>query len=128
MRKELRLIVLGAMGRIPYAGVAWQTMQYVEGLRRLGHDVYYIEDTWDWPFDPIKNTITNDSSYTLAYLARQMEWCRMSNRWAYRAVEQNHRIYGLSKCEFVRVFKQADALINLNGATELHEEHFLVPV
>ena len=52
MSQRARLLVLGMMGRTPFAGVAWQVLQYLEGLRRLGHDVYYIEDTGDWPYDP----------------------------------------------------------------------------
>ncbi len=128
MSKKLRLIVLGAMGRTPFAGMAWQALHYVEGLRRLGHDVYYIEDTWDWPYDPEKNTITNDSSYTVNYIARLMAWCGMRGRWAYRAVEQDSRIFGLSESEFARVFEEADALINVTASTELHEEHLNVPV
>ncbi len=116
------------MGRIPFAGMAWEALHYVEGLRRLGHDVYYIEDTWDWPYDPEKNTVTNDSGYTVNYLARLMAWCGMSDRWAYRAVEQESRIFGLSKSQFKRVFAQADALINVTASTELHEEHLNVPL
>ena len=49
MGKPLRLVILGMMGRTPFAGVAWQALHYLEGFRRLGHDVYYIEDTNDWP-------------------------------------------------------------------------------
>ena len=116
------------MGRIPFAGMAWEALHYLEGFRRLGHDVYYIEDTWEWPFNPEKNAVTNDNRYTLNYLAHLMAWCGMSDRWAYRAVEEDGRVYGLSESEFVRVFEQADALINLTASTELHEEHFKVPV
>jgi hypothetical protein len=61
MSRKLRLIVLGAMGRIPYAGMAWEALHYLEGFRRLGHDVYYIEDTAEWPYDPEKDTLTDDT-------------------------------------------------------------------
>src|SRR5262249_22477629 len=46
------VIVLGMMGRTPFAGVAWQVLHYLEGFRRLGCEVYYVEDTGDWPYDP----------------------------------------------------------------------------
>jgi len=45
MGRRLRLVVLGMMGRMPLAGVAWQALHYLEGFRRLGADVYYVEDT-----------------------------------------------------------------------------------
>lgn len=60
MRKPLRLIVLGIMGRTPFAGVALESLHYLEGFRRLGHDVYYVEDTTEWPYDPEQNTVTAD--------------------------------------------------------------------
>jgi len=126
--ERLRVIVLAAMGRTPYAGMAWQALQYVEGFRRLGHDVYYVEDTWDWPFNPEANAVTSDNRYTIEYIARLMEWCGMKDRWAYRAVEENGRVYGLSDAQFVSVFEQADVLVNVTASTELHEEHFKVPI
>ena len=52
MSKGLRLIILGAVGRIPFAGMAWELLHYMEGFRRLGHHVYYIEDTNIWPLIP----------------------------------------------------------------------------
>jgi hypothetical protein len=128
MSQRLKIIVLGAMGRIPFAGMAWEALHYVEGFRRLGHDVYYVEDTWDWPYNPEKNAVTDDSRYTVGYVARLMDWCGMSDRWAYRAVEQDGRIYGLSESRFKRVFREADALVNVTASTELHDEHFEVPV
>jgi hypothetical protein len=116
------------VGRTPFAGVAWQALHYLEGFRRLGHDVYYIEDTRCWPFDPEQDRITDGSRYTVNYIARLMDWCGMSDRWAYRAVAQSGRIYGLSESKFKRTFKQADALINVTAGTELYEEHLRVPV
>lgn len=55
-----RIVVLGIMGRTPFAGVAWQALHYLEGLRRLGFEVFYVEDTDDWPYDAARDTITAD--------------------------------------------------------------------
>ena len=128
MSKKLRLVILGMMGRTPFAGVAWQVLHYLEGFRRLGYDVYYVEDTGDWPYDPEQNTITDDCSYTVNYIARLMAWCGLPDRWAYRAVAQGGRTYGLSESQLSRLFEQADALVNLTGATVLRDEHLRVPV
>jgi hypothetical protein len=125
---KLQIIVMGIMGRTPFAGVALESLHYLEGFHRLGHDVYYIEDTWEWPYNPELNTVTDDCSYTVNYIARMMSWCGLPDRWAYRAVENDGRIYGLSGAQFARVFDQADILINLTGSTLLHDEHFRVPI
>jgi hypothetical protein len=42
---QLRLVVVGTLASIPYAGMTWMTMQIVAGLRKLGHDAYYFETT-----------------------------------------------------------------------------------
>src|SRR6185369_1992339 len=66
--RPLRIVVLGMMGRMPLAGVVWQVLHYLEGFRRLGFDVYYVEDTGAWPFDPEQNTISDDCSFTVRHI------------------------------------------------------------
>src|SRR5205823_294783 len=86
------------------------------------------EDTGDWPYDPVQNAITADPCYTINYIAQMMEWCGLRDHWAYRSAAEEGRIYGLSDAQFSRLFQQADALLNLTGATVLREEHLRVPV
>jgi hypothetical protein len=38
-----KVVVLGLMSHYPVAGVAWQTVHYLLGFKRLGFDVYYVE-------------------------------------------------------------------------------------
>jgi hypothetical protein len=122
------VVILGILGRTPFAGVAWQVLHYLEGFRRLGYDVYYVEDTGDWPYDPEQNTITDDCRYTTAYIARLLGWCGLEGRWAYRAAAQGNRTFGLSEGEVAGLFRQADLLVNLTGGTVLRDEHLAVPV
>ena len=128
MSKPLRLVIMAMMGGTPFAGVAWQVLHYLEGFRRLGHEVYYVEDTWDWPYDPEKNAITDDCRYTVNYIARLMEWCGLRERWAYCAAAQGNRMFGLSDSQVSRLFESADVLVNLTGETFLREQHLRVPV
>src|SRR5262249_22382328 len=116
------------MGRTPFAGVAWQGVHYLEAFRRLGHHVYYVEDTGAWPYDPEQNTITDDCSYTVNYIGRLMDRCGMRGRWAYRSATGGGQTLGLSEPQVSKVFQEADALINLTGATLLGAEHLRVPV
>src|SRR5712692_134696 len=117
------------MGRIPFAGMAWEALHYLEGFRRLGHDVYYIEETWNWPYySPSQSKVAEACRSTAGYIARMATWCGMRDRWAYRATAQKGRIYGLSESEFAKVFQEADALVNLTGSTVLPEEHLKIPV
>jgi hypothetical protein len=126
--EKLRLIVFGAVGRIPFAGMAWEALHYLEGLRRLGHDVFYVEDTNAWSYDPQLDSSSPNCTHAVDYIARVMAWAGLSDRWAYRAAEPDGSIYGLSEASFQQLFNDADALINWGGSTILRDEHLRVPV
>jgi hypothetical protein len=121
------VVVLGMVGRMPLAGVAWQALHYLEGLRRLGLEVYYVEDTAEWPYDPERNTISEDCAYAVEFLGRLMSWWGCPENWAYVSATER-RVHGLSESKLDRLLRRADALVNLTGATVLREEHLRVPV
>jgi hypothetical protein len=123
-----RLVLFGIVGGMPVAGVTWQVVHYLEGFRRLGFDVYYVEDTGRWPYDLDKNTITDDCRYAVSYLGEVMERYGFGDRWAYRAATPDGRTFGLSESRLERLFQEADALVNITGSTVLHAEHQRVPV
>jgi hypothetical protein len=120
------LVVLGMMGRMPVAGVTWQVLHYLEGFRRLGVTTYYVEDTGEWPYDPDRNTISDDPSYAVRSIGTLLERYGFRARWAYRAADG--RVFGLSAGELRRLLERADVLVNLTGATVLREEHLRVPI
>jgi hypothetical protein len=126
VRAGRTLVVFGMMGRMPVAGVTWQVLQYLEGFRRLGLSTYYVEDTGEWPYDPDRNTISDDPSYAVRSIGALMREYGFGDRWAYRAFDG--RVFGLAAAELGRVLQRADALVNLTGATVLREEHLRVPV
>src|SRR5579884_1402755 len=120
--KRLRIIVLGTLAAIPYAGMAWMHMQITIGLRRLGHDVYYFETTSAWPYDPIRQTPVGDSDYALPYLVRVAESFGLSDRWAYRRSYSDKEWFGLSQTRAEDLLAHADAVLNVAGATKLAGE------
>lgn len=122
------MIVLGILGQSPFAGVAWQVLHYLEGLSRLGCEVYYIEDTGDWPYDPEQNIVTDQLDYTINYIGRLMTWCGLTDRWAYCAPIPSDQTYGLSRSKIFELLEGADALINLTGSSVLQDQHLRVPV
>ena len=106
-----RIIVLGIMGRSPFAGVAWQVLHYLEGLRRLGVDVYYVEDTGEWAYDVDRETSTDDHSYPVRYVGRLMDWTGLADRWAYRAGGKDGDVFGLSRQQLADVFDEQAQLL-----------------
>ena len=69
MTSSLRIVVTGLIGQYPLGGVTWDYLQYVLGLRDLGHDVYYLEDTGQWPYTPATDGVGKDCDYTVGYLS-----------------------------------------------------------
>jgi hypothetical protein len=120
--KPKRIVVVGAVASNPYAGMAWMHMQITAGLRRLGHDVYYVETTSSWPYDPIRNTPVADSDYALPYLKRVAESFDLGGRWAYRRSYSDKAWFGLPRAKAEELLGHADAVLNVAGATRFAEE------
>jgi hypothetical protein len=122
MKSKLRIIVTGLVGLYPVGGVAWDYLQYVVGLSRLGHDVYYFEDTWSWPYHPIEKQHTDDGNYSAQYIGDffNLYAPELKNRWLYFHLHETH--FGMSKSAFDEVAKTADVFLNISGACMIPDE------
>ncbi len=118
---RLRIIVTGLVGLYPVGGVAWDYLQYVVGFARLGHDVYYHEDTWSWPYHPIERTYTSEGDYSAGYIDGFFKSYApdLANRWHY--LHLHEKSYGMSGAAFDEVAKSADLLLNVSGACMIPE-------
>ena len=128
MPSRKRIVVLHLAGRYPLGGIGWQAVHYVLGLARLGHDVYYVEDSGGPnPYDPRVRSVVEDSSYSVAFLADVMGRFGLADRWVYvDGVTGVH--HGLSRDRLTRIYQDADALFNVCGATKLTEDHLQCPI
>ena len=122
-----RIVVLHFVGQMPLAGIAWQAMHYVLGLERLGYEAWYVEDHGANPYDPRANSVVMESDYNVAYVARMMAAYGLADRWAYWDAV-NDVYHGLSRERVRELYREADGLINLCGATRLRDEHMACPV
>jgi hypothetical protein len=122
MTSSLRIIVTGLVAAFPLGGMAWHYLQYVLGLARLGHDVYYFEDTGDIPYNPVEGGRSWDCAYNVAYLARAMARFGLADRWAYGSAEQGPW-FGLSDPQRAAVLNSADLLLNISGSLDRPEEY-----
>ena len=127
MADRLSLIVTGGLGHMPFAGVTWQVLHYLEGFRRLGHRVFYLEDTGAWPFDPERGVVSEDVGPTLAFVRRTLERVRLDDAWAYRDAVDG-RLHGVSEERLRAELERADVLVNVSAVTVLGDEHKQVPV
>ena len=122
-----RVVLLHFIAQMPMAGIAWQALQYLVGLQKLGYDTWYIENHGANPYDPRANSVMMDCTYNVAFLKRLIERFGFKDRWAYRDAI-NDVYHGLSRERVFELLKSADALINLCGATKLRDEHMACPV
>jgi hypothetical protein len=127
LNQHRKIILHHFVGQMPLAGIAWQAMHYLVGLQRLGYDVWYVEDGGANPYDPRVASVMMSCAYNVAYLRRAMENYGFAGRWAYWDAI-NDEWHGLSRDHVNRLYREADALINLCGATQLREEHLCCPV
>jgi hypothetical protein len=121
----MRMVVAGGVGAMPFAGVTWQVLHYLEGFRRLGHDVFYLEDTQRWPYDPVNETVCDDPAPAIAYIESLMK--AHDFKWAYRDVA-SEELYGVSERALAELLSSADLLINVSGVMVLRDDHMRVPV
>src|SRR5262245_33636102 len=116
---SLRIVVTGLVGAYPVGGVAWDYLQYPIGLARLGHDVVYHEDTWTWPYDPVKATAVDTASYSVDFLSTFFDTYapELSGRWHYRHL--NTESFGMSERGFQEFARSADLWLNVSAANPL---------
>ena len=69
----MRILFAGIIARYPFGGVTWCSLMYLLGLRALGHEVFYIEDTGECVYDPVQNTRATDPRYGTSYIHRALE-------------------------------------------------------
>ncbi len=121
--KRKRIVVMGFMANCPIAGVIWQHLHYIVGLQRLGHEVYYVEDSARLPYNPVLHEILPDYGYATAKLAELAGHYGFEGRWAFCArylPEQD--CVGLSRAQVNDLYRTADAILNICGSQELHDD------
>jgi len=121
--KRKKIIVLGFMGGMPIAGVIWQHIHYIVGLQRLGHEVYYVEDTLNYPYDPVAFNVSDDYSYAVQTLGRLAEEHGFQGRWAYCArFKDPFESAGMSLLELKTLYKEADCALNICGSHDMNDD------
>jgi hypothetical protein len=121
-----KIIVFGILFWYPLAGVTFQFLHYLIALRRLGYDVYYVEDSGRWIYDPRLNDLSPDPTGNLAAVVPVLEEHGFKGRWAFRGKYPDGQCYGMSEAQIETLFGEADAFLNVTGAQEIRDEHLRV--
>ena len=120
----MQIVVTGLIATYPLGGVSWDYLQYIQGLHLLGHDVFYLEDTGNWVYNPELSTFTEDCSFNLQYLDAVLTFAvgpAMRRRRSFRSPIGEY--FGLTEREIETVCNQADLFINVSGCCWLRDRY-----
>jgi len=126
--KKRTIIVSGLAATYPLGGVAWDYIQYLHGFYRLGHDVYYLEDTGGWAYDPFNVTFVDDLTYHTKYLGDYLAALDPGLAGRFCVIGPDDRHWGMSAGDLAGVVARADVFFNISTTCQLREAYAGIPV
>ncbi len=122
----MKIIIAGYMVAYPFAGPTWQGLHFILGLRQLGHDVYFLEDSGDysWVYNPETYNCGEYESpaYGLKYIQAIFHYFGLDGRWCYYSQFFN-QYYGMSEKQLDALCQSADLFINVSGVNPLRDRY-----
>jgi ATP-binding cassette, subfamily B, bacterial len=118
-----KIVLLGMLTKIPVGGVAWLVAQYAAGFERLGYEVYYVEAHSRTPSMFMGHQDDDGTKRAVSYLADVAARFGFRDRWAFQALHEHGRCYGMSAGQLDRLYRDAALIINMHGGTLPFPEH-----
>ena len=118
----MNVVLGGLIARFPLGGVAIDYLQYVLGFERLGCEVFYLEDTGQYCYDPAEQTFTPDCSRNFAYLTRTLARYGIGEgRFCLR--NWDGTCHGVGHERLLEVLRAAELFVNVSGTCWLRDEY-----
>jgi len=113
MTGGLRILLSGMLAGDPYQGGAtWAVLQYILGLRSLGHDVYFVEPMAPGRTQPAGAPLAQ--SLNAHYFHDVVSRFNLTSRAALLQQESCETV-GVCYAVLARIARQCDVLINISG-------------
>jgi hypothetical protein len=108
-----KIIVNGSIVKFPTGGLVQFMMAYVVGLKKLGHEVYFIEKSeWEYAcFDMSQLIMTDDCTYGLHFLQNLLKKYGLENKWCFFDYKGNY--YGMDQNHLTKLFNECDVYLDL---------------
>jgi hypothetical protein len=119
----VKILVAGIIARYPFGGVTWCSLMYLLGLRDLGHEVFYVEDTGECIYDPVQNAVSEDPSYGTRYIHDALEPFGLGDRWSF--VNFDGSYHGASRKQVESFCRDTDLFINLSGGSWFWRDEYV---
>ncbi len=118
-----RIVLAGYLVRNPMGGHAWLAAHYLAGLRALGHDVWFYEDTGHYA--PAYNPLTNEFGplygHGLATATSFLGRLGLGDRWVFVDVAGGEE-HGPGAGRAAALLRETDLLINVAGVNRIPPE------
>ncbi|MBI3939645.1 MAG: hypothetical protein HY315_02315 [Acidobacteria bacterium] len=108
-----RIIVSSYVVRFPLGGYLSWVLQWLVGLKRLGHEVYYVEKS-GWPnscYNPSNDLSSDDCSYGVATVSALLARFGLEECCCF--VDAEGRWHGLAQQRVRKLFKSADLFVDM---------------
>ncbi|MEZ5293484.1 MAG: hypothetical protein R2745_20545 [Vicinamibacterales bacterium] len=109
----MKILCAGIIARYPFGGVTWCSLMYLLGLRALGHDVRYVEDTGECVYDRDQDAISEDPAFGTRYIHQALEPFGLGDRWTF--VNYDGTYHGAPRAALAAFCRDADLFIDLSG-------------
>jgi hypothetical protein len=115
-----KIVLAGYLVRCALGGYAWQILHYLIGLRDLGFDPYFYEDTAYYSdcFDPVTGNMYVPPDAGVAFAAEFFRRVGCADRWVFWDTPRN-RYHGLTAADTAALLRDARILITLAPVNRL---------
>lgn len=121
------ILVLHYAAQYPVPGMAFQILNHILVLSELGYNVYLVQDSNLWPYNPKRTEGKNRHLYGISFTKKFMKKFGFGNKWVYSDIH-NNLCYGLSQERLMELYGEADAILNISAITGLRDEHLKCPI
>ncbi|HJW70908.1 MAG TPA: hypothetical protein VJ829_16265 [Candidatus Binatia bacterium] len=118
-----RVVVASYLVRNPLGGYAWSVAHYLLGLRALGHEAWFYEDTghYELAYDPTANTFAPEYGYGIRAAADFLGRLGLGDRWVFVDVARGQE-HGPGAGRARELLHEADLLVNVAGINRIPPE------
>lgn len=111
----MKIIVGASLSTPPFSpGRAWHRLHYLLGLRKLGHEVAFVEEVGEWCVDACGEKVEFGRSLNQKLFRATLEPFGLMGR-ACLIYNLGEDTFGLSRSDVTTLAEEADVLINWSG-------------
>jgi hypothetical protein len=123
VRPKYRIVLASYLVRYPIGGQFWHVGHYLIGLRALGHDVWFYEDTdyYDLAYEPIRNELGYNYEYGVQAVGEFLATIGFSDRWLF-VENKSGKEHGPGAGRADQLMREADLFVNLAGINPISPE------